>query len=135
MFEGFDEAKRKEWLEMSEWINLFIATYDERISEGTVRLHFLHWYTVQQCFGEYSEYPFSRDERHKIIDFVFKKVGNGKNDLNQDILEIGKVVPSRYNFATPRSTFMEGLFWNKYRHTKEYAHLFWDYEFSRKVDL
>ena len=135
MFEGFDEAKRKEWLEMSEWINLFIATYDERISEGTVLLHFLHWYTVQQCFGEYSEYPFSRDERHKIIDFVFKKGGNGKNDLNQDILQIAKQLPSTKSFTTSRSEFMEDLFWNKYRNTKEYAHLFWNAEMKDKVDF
>lgn len=128
MFEKLEEwEKWNEWKEMAEWINLFIITLDERLPSGKLILHFLDWFTTEQCFGEYDDnVSINRDERHKIIDFVFKKGADGINDLNQDIVKIISCVPNTSCFSTSRSEFMADQFWNKYKNCKEYKKLFWN---------
>ena len=116
----------EEWHKFSEWIILFIATWDARIKDGEVLLHFLHWYAIEQYhlsekYGD--SIKLSRDERHRLIEFIFKKREDGS--LNYEIALIANHDPGLYP-STPRSEFVTEQFLNNFRNTKEYAHLFWD---------
>ena len=121
-------TKWDEWKKVSEWVILFIATFDERLPSGALMHHFLHWYTLEQYYLAKTygnEIQLSTNEFHKLIDFIFAKSEDGSNDLNDDIKLIERMNPEIFP-STPRSEFITDQFQNNFRHTKEYAHLFWD---------
>ena len=105
-------TKWDEWKKVSEWVILFIATFDERLPSGALMHHFLHWYTLEQYYLAKTygnEIQLSTNEFHKLIDFIFAKSEDGSNDLNDDIKLIERMNPEIFP-STPRSEFITDQF-------------------------